>query len=131
MNKARKNGFTLVELLVVIGIIAVLVGILLPALTKAKRSANAAKCLSNLRQIGQGLQMYLGAYKGAIVQPVEYDPNYNPTTVLWHQRLSVFFNKNDVRSGSEDSSKLSTMLRGCPEWTSIDNDGNGKPASDK
>src|SRR3954453_2999843 len=63
-------GFTLVELLVVVGIVAVLIAILLPALSKARDAARKTACLSNLRQVHQLIAMYANDYKDRV--PVGY-----------------------------------------------------------
>ena len=58
----RRHAFTLVELLVVIGIIAVLIALLMPALSGVKKKAQAIHCGANLRSIGQALTMYVQQY---------------------------------------------------------------------
>jgi prepilin-type N-terminal cleavage/methylation domain-containing protein len=73
-RQTRRGAFTLVELLVVIGIIAVLISVLLPALSKARESANRTQCLSNLRSIGQMLNMYAIRYKDQI--PLGFSGGY-------------------------------------------------------
>ena len=67
-----KRGFTLVELLVVTGIIAVLIGVLLPALSRAREAATAVKCGANLHQIGQGIAIYIANNKGTFPPGLYY-----------------------------------------------------------
>src|SRR5688572_25347047 len=74
---STRRAFTLVELLVVIGIIALLISILLPSLNKAREAANRTACLSNIRQIGIGMLMYANDNKSTYPTPPKYFAFYN------------------------------------------------------
>ena len=119
----RKNkAFTLVELLVVIGIIALLISILLPALANARRNANTVKCLSNLRQLGQAYVMYAGEYKGVI--PVTRQDYPDLTTAssqyYWTDMIVPYISKlngtTTSTNGSDMDAARQTVVWGCTEW---------------
>ncbi|CAN5554164.1 hypothetical protein BH09PLA1_BH09PLA1_18300 [soil metagenome] len=122
---ARKHAaFTLVELLVVIGIIAVLIGILLPALSKARRQAQLTVCMSNQKQLIAALLMYCGDNRGGFPGgPGEY---YNSAGVLkytvrlasWDTEARNPYSCNqDEKSGPTWLAKYvgkSKKIGGCP-----------------
>ena len=81
MKLRHRDGFTLVELLVVIGIIALLIAILLPALNRAREAANTLKCAANLRSIGQGFARYVAENRQTFPSCVDYNGAHKPLNV--------------------------------------------------
>ena len=84
----RSRAFTLVELLVVIGIIAVLIAVLMPALNKARMSANLVKCQSNFRQIYSAVSIYVNENNGFLPRGSAPDPGPSGTHAATFIRLS-------------------------------------------
>jgi prepilin-type N-terminal cleavage/methylation domain-containing protein len=83
-----KKVFTLIELLVVIAIIAILAAILFPVFAQARAKARETTCLSNLRQVGLGLRMYVDDYDGIM-------PQSSHTGESWIEPLKVYVGKSD------------------------------------
>jgi len=100
-----RSAFTLVELLVVIGIIAILISILLPALNNARKKGNMVKCQSNMRQIGIFMLMFANENKGQLPRPHtvpecwELNPKYGDFCI-WTRIRSSAAGYADLRDGS-------------------------------
>ncbi len=116
MQRFKRHAFTLVELLVVIGIIALLISILLPALSKARESANKIKCMANLRNLGQANLMYTNNNRGFLPFPARTTEKA-PEDFLWWQSDAGRFDKVDQSSLSQYvggwSNKTLSLMR-CP-----------------
>jgi prepilin-type N-terminal cleavage/methylation domain-containing protein/prepilin-type processing-associated H-X9-DG protein len=97
----KKHGFTLVELLVVIGVIAVLIAILMPALQRAREAAMSIGCESNLRQVTMALILYANSSNG-------YLPYDNQWNLKWDQRTA------QVTGMPHDTTKTSGTIWTCP-----------------
>lgn len=94
--KNKKTGFTLIELLVVIAIIAILAAMLLPALSKAREKARETLCISNLKQLSQGLIMYLNDYDGYLNLKYSQIASSPPDQLWWHLLYPKYIGNKNV-----------------------------------
>jgi prepilin-type processing-associated H-X9-DG protein len=107
----------LVELLVVIGIIALLISILMPALTNARRQAVRVRCAAHLAQIGQAMAMYTGENKGGIPMAYRYPVPGWPRGYHWCDHLAPYLQK-EVGQDETAAVRDRSVLWGCPAWDS-------------
>lgn len=115
INKKMKRGFTLIELLVVIAIIAILAAILFPVFAQAKTAAQKTSALSNVKQVGTGIQIYIADYDD--VFPTGCGSGW-VGEALWQQKVQPYIKNIGIFTSPADSGKFK-VRGGGDEWMGI------------
>jgi len=122
-NKStQKNGFTLIELLVVIAIIAILAAVLFPVFVQAKAKARQISCLSNLKQLGLAMLMYVQDYDdtfppfGYRIDATHYQYWWGMEIGAWYYGAPFDALDYDMRKGLLEPYKRSTAILRCPSF---------------
>ena len=117
-HATRKENFTLIELLVVIAIIAILAGMLLPALNAARQRAYATQCLNKLKQVALHWNRYAEDYNGHLMNPHTINKAAAlPGTKVWHSTLAEYM---EVPKDQAKPPKVNTFLTHCPVFSAHD-----------
>src|SRR5687768_250348 len=137
MRRLMREGFTLVELLVVIGIIAVLIGIILPALSNAREAGKTAQCLSNLRTIGQAVHTYASEQRQWLVPAfVDTPSGGGPGAESWatifvnHKYLPAPKQLEIANLDQESTTNASNSVFFCPNGVNVKHDSNNATGND-
>jgi prepilin-type N-terminal cleavage/methylation domain-containing protein len=120
-----RTGFTLIELLVVIAIIAVLAGLLLPAIGRVREGADSTKCAANLRQVGTAINLYTSDNDGYLPGPLDQgqyarkDAGGQKRKGQLAELLEKYLELEDKQKGQATEADRRTTVMVCPSWARV------------